>query len=158
LARSQRAWIAPITAESDPDTPLIAGATQFSFRVIYQNTGREPALDVTTKEIVGAIPIQPAFHDWKHLGIPDNNTCDGLAPVRGNTTIYPSIYDTTNVRPYNGIPTGDPEKTIKEIIDGNLVLWINGCFAYATIESTHYSAFCFMFTPDDRKPLAKWSQ
>ena len=154
LDRSQRAWIAPIDAQIDPETPLVAGAQKISFKVIYQNTGREPALDVNVNQALGILPV-PIYFDWSNAKIPENTTCDGLYPTRGGETIYPSI-STTDHEYRDVFPEIDAEKTMKELISGARIFYINGCFAYMTIGAPHQSAFCFFLAPDERKMVAKW--
>jgi hypothetical protein len=151
LERSQRAWIAPIDAEIDPNTPLVLGATKISFRVVFQNTGKEPALDLTVNQQSGASHVPVGFSDWDKLSIPKNITCDDLTPVQGNMTVYPSGASQPYYLYYNGIPDKDAETSIREILTGVLVVWVNGCLVYRTIDTSHQSASLPRFSSNSAK-------
>jgi hypothetical protein len=90
LERTQSAWIGPVDAEIDPDdTPLTARPAEIRLRVIYQNTGREPAIDVTFDAIGGAVPIPPGFSDWAHLQIPQNKRVKDCPLPKGTSSSIP---------------------------------------------------------------------
>jgi hypothetical protein len=156
LELSQRAWIAPTEIKIDPEIPLVEGAKSIAFQLAYQNVGRGPAADLKISQQFGAFLLSTPFTS-DQTQIPENNTCDGRLPLMERGTVYPSRFSSDiNVQPYNGIPDINPEQSIREIIAGARLVYINGCFLYNTMGASHLSAFCVFLFPDKTKPVEKW--
>jgi hypothetical protein len=148
----RRAWLAPIAARIEPDS-FVDNKNALVMTVDYQNTGKEPALDFNATGETGTVPIQAGLSDWNNMTFKDNHTCDGLYPKNGGATTYPSAQFVSHYRAT--LVEGD-EQITREVQLGERVLWVNGCFAYRTLDSIHTSAFCFYLEPNRTKPILNW--
>ena len=156
LRTQQRAWVAPLPAAPiifvsppEKDKPI-------SIKVQIQNIGRGPAFNSAHK--IELIRFKPAIEGGKFIGgFGSNNTCDGLAPIKGAHTIFPSsisleqmpaLYDTwTNPNYDNAI------QNMTELFG------IIGCIKYDTIIENRTTRFCFYALdpfPEKKTPLASW--
>lgn len=155
-----RAWIAPRGGE-------FAGPIKLNrvlrMRVLYENTGKLPALDVRhSSGHAFLIPIEEnshgeAFIDWSKVGwlSSSNRTCENLASGTGDQgmTVYPSARG----KPYASLLyvfTGGPYNTVPEpFIKARETFAIMGCFSYRTLNLISYSAYCIYVQPyTDREP------
>jgi hypothetical protein len=149
-----RAWIAPLNAEIDKDRSIPFDT--LTILVPYHNSGREPALAFAPNVIPRTIGIRRGFTDWQHWDIGKNKTCDGLKPQYGGPVIFPNAtksieYITEVVHPIN-----DAAKQWSAMNEGNIILVVEGCFAYNTLNTPHISEFCFFLHPDPRRSLLEW--
>jgi hypothetical protein len=150
--RSRRAWLSPI----DLGIKGILGAEDnqnyLQLSVDYQNTGREPALNVafyaSAKLFDAASPkrLGDALNTLTAFDIPlleENNECNNLLPLVSGATAYPSTAARYQVS--SNIFPGKWSTTYEMtawLIENEKILYVNGCFSYTTIEQTHYSKFC----------------
>jgi len=145
LEANQRAWIAPIAANFE--APVVAGQNA-KIRVVYENTGREPAFDVAVR----AQPIvtdAPSESDrWADIPVIRNSQCDDLSPIPAGPIVYPSRY-TTNEQHF----TLDKSFVTVDVIAGKKALYFEGCFVYNT--PRRESGFCFVLIPD-QTPTQQW--
>jgi hypothetical protein len=158
LARSQRAWIAPLAMQFTE--PLVSGQKQISVRVIYENTGKEPAIGIANMQSGKVIPLPPPPFDWDKLPVAENTTCLKLKPLPGQTVSYPSVplaqykqYD-LSVNGENGSDV--TSAAVDSILQARATIYVNGCFAYITSNTTHRSAYCFYLAPESGVPMDKW--
>ena len=153
LKRTQRAWLAPIGA--DMAGPVEVGRA-LRVNILYENVGKEPALDVTRAVPQwGTFPIPPNIHGEAWLpSVPaiKNDSCDGLTPRSGRETVYPS----SSREAYKSLIyvfNAEPHPFVTEnFINMKETFFVFGCFAYRTFNEVHKSAFCLYVqpTPDDR--------
>jgi hypothetical protein len=133
---ANRAWIAPINAILEG--PLIKGQP-VPVEVIYQNTGKEPAIDTNNGGDSGiTMPLSPAEADQQQLVGPFRNAeskCVGVKPRGGSPAIF---------------PTGPVQMSIERtvladdaILNGSRTFYVEGCIAYNTMGETHTSSYCF---------------
>ena len=146
LERSQRAWISPFAALHDG--PLQAGKA-FPIRITYQNTGKEPAIDVSDNYYGGFADMIETNKGWDSLAVPPNHSCDGVKPRKGQWVVYPSAI---NQRQF----VAAPDKVDQSLINGTKALYIHGCFVYRTFGKTHRSSYCFYLEPVPDYPSEKW--
>lgn len=149
LIASTRAWIAPETAILKIEANIPPEIT-----ILYFNTGKSPAFGFNYDQTGGDFPIAANFKDWKNIPIPKNRTCDGLLPLNGAQTVFPSSANLANDLAFDLDIT--PPEGVGEIMRGERILWLNGCFAYRTMGDAHQSGFCFFLLPEPLKPFAKW--
>jgi hypothetical protein len=149
LVAANRAWLSPTAAEFI--VPLESGPN-IDLHVIYENTGKFPALGFNHAEKAGMLKIPAGFTDWDHIDVGANRTCDGLTPLDTGPTIYASVHFAGDLE-YSTTMT--PE-LYNEVLGGIRVLWLNACFAYRTFDTPHQSAFCYFLLPDAGIPRSKW--
>lgn len=150
---ARRAWIAPIMADFD----RVRGVEQsgrMTVRILYQNTGKEPALDLNHREEGVAVSIAA---DWKESDIhfKENRTCEGLLPTPRGPTTFPSTQLASDYE-YDINPARDGAKVYSEITSGIRTVYINGCFAYTTLNKPHQSGWCFFLAPEQDRPFSQW--
>ena len=90
--KGQRAWIAPLGAVQLPEGLLKTGAP-FRYDIQYQNTGREPALNVNTapgQAETFLLPPKWRTGEWADFKVGENYTCNGAMPISGGPVVYPS--------------------------------------------------------------------
>jgi hypothetical protein len=143
VTSASRAWLGPLTAtiNSVQKDKGLEGIVQ------YQNTGREPAIDVFQSVFGKTYPLE----SWKNeeaakdigalasgcLAITDVG--HGLQVVYPNTgfSAYQIHFDTSKAP---GIVIVDDD-----MIAGKTIFKVQGCFVYRTIETIHHSAFCYFY-------------
>ena len=137
MVAANRAWIAPISAN-------LSNPIQ-NFVVIYKNTGREPALNLTgQQEPASTVPLPQGKEIWRDVFAKyplDNSLCDRTVPDT-DIAVYP---DTTNE--YQIPITSNPTFT-DGTINAQHALRLHGCFAYRspiTKKLVHKSEYCFLF-------------
>jgi hypothetical protein len=90
LELSQRAWLSPIDAQLV--IPLEIGKP-IHFRLILQNTGREPARDVHFHLLNSTIEAyDPVTVSMNNITVPDNTSCDGIRPEQGRYNILRHLH------------------------------------------------------------------
>jgi hypothetical protein len=141
--------------------PLVANAKKISVKVTYQNTGKEPASGLVSAESGGPVDLPAGKVDWQNLSIPQNTTCDDLAPKRGSTVSYPSStfaqFQQFGVIVKNKTTGQDAtDRFANAVLNEQATLYINGCFAYFASGEPHRSAFCFYLFPDSDVSQSKW--
>jgi hypothetical protein len=151
LVANQRAWIAPVLAQL---TKPVGALSPAGLRIIYENTGRQPALGFTHAEQGGGILFDGK--NWEALRVGENTTCQNLKPEEGTNVVYPSVHF-GNSFDYDVMPSKDEAAFANQILNGSRILWINGCFAYRTFGEKHKSAFCFYLLPAPEKPMSTWT-
>jgi hypothetical protein len=157
LEKSQRAWLAPITMAFDPDRSPTS--EKLSLRLLYQNTGREPALNWTHREKGGAKLFKDDFNDWDNIDFAENKTCDNLTPRATSPSVYPSPGGQWAESYYvDAVPDQNINAAalLAQVRSRERILWINGCFAYTTIDKPHFSAFCYYLYPDRVLSFDRW--
>lgn len=157
--RSRRAWLSPINL----GVKGILGAgdrpNYVQLSVDYQNTGREPALNVSFYASAmlfdAASPkrLGEALNTLSSADVPflgENESCDNLLPLVTGATAYPSTaarYQvSTNIFPAQWSTIYEMTTWLKE---NRKILYINGCFSYTTVGETHYSKFCQYLQVED---------
>ena len=129
--------------------------TGMAIRIIYEDTGKDPAEDFNHAEIGGAMLIPDVVHDWDAVKFPANETCKDLMPLTGGPIIYPA--QILSEVGYGISPLKHAQATMEEIEAGRRVFWLNGCFAYRTLGRIHRSGFCFFLRARYNKPIADWT-
>jgi hypothetical protein len=147
IVSASRAWVGPLTAtvnQVQKDKP-IEGIVQ------YQNTGREPGIDLYPSVRTKAYSTE----EWNNgtaakeivtlaqacLGVDDANLPHGLQVVYPTTGFqsYQIHFDTSQG------PESDKVIVSDDLIAGKLVFKIQGCFMYRTISSVHHSSYCYFY-------------
>ncbi len=151
FAATQRAWLAPTNALFD--RPVKSGE-QVSIGIVYDNVGREPALNVTHGEEVHWVNspkvsnVSPEF--WANQLLGANATCDH--PTESDRIVaYPSSHSS-----YRTHVLIKSDSFADELLWREKTLYIQGCIAYETVGAERHSAYCIYFEPDAAKPPEQW--
>jgi hypothetical protein len=138
--RSERAWISVLGAALG--APLEEGKT-IRFNVLFQNTGKQPAIDLAFNN-QNAVITAPPYDDWTGLSVSKNTSCEGLSPIEGEFVAAPNSGGTVSIRGFDS-GRGDTRITAdKSLIDGVSHYYIRGCIAYVTFEEIHHTGFCLI--------------
>lgn len=154
LIATNRATLAPLTIEFDARNPPEVGKP-VSLVLVYQNTGKEPALGFHDRVETGRMePPPPSTPSDNKFG--PNVRCDGLEPLPNGPVIYPSdVQWRTDI----AVPKG---MISDRLIQGPVQipeLWsiyipyVRGCMAYKTFGKTHRSGYCFFLSLEPGKKL-----
>lgn len=140
---SERAWLntAGVQLTRNP----IAGEPLY-YSINVANSGKEPALDIAiVRDFAQTQP--PLSRDLTTIKVPENTTCDGIAPIRGSAVITPN----GAMNNTNNTGTGAHQVRVDDaFLHGEVVIVIEGCVAYRTFNRVHHTAFCqafFMASP-----------
>jgi hypothetical protein len=141
LVANNRSWLSPERAEII--TPFDI-SSKFGFDIIYNNTGREPALAFTANEEVGEVLKPKPTESWFTVFHKDTlkDMCSQTIPAT-EITVYPT--------PENHVYEVRTDKLIsQDVVDGKNVQWVHGCFGYfspVSGKAIHRSEYCFLFIP-----------
>jgi hypothetical protein len=150
--RSRRAWLSPINVEIKGVLGTGDNPNYVQLGIVFQNTGREPAVNVSfyasVKLFDAASPrrLGDALNTLSAADIPlldENDSCDQLLPLMTGATAYPSTAARYQINT-NILPSAS--STIYELTtwltEHQKILYINGCFTYTTVDELHHSKFC----------------
>lgn len=138
LIANNRAWLTPNSAEI---VSTIDATSNLTIAVIYQNTGKEPALEFTGQE-ENPGEIETPSGPWFTVFHKDmlKNICDFSPDTK--ITIYPTS-QLLGYRKATAMTLSD------DVISGKKTLWFHGCFGYRspiTEEVIQTSEYCFLFS------------
>jgi len=147
-----RAWIAPRFMSTDG--PITDGQA-IKIRIIYENPGRTPALEVALRIIPRTLstndgtPVPHELYDNVKMGT--NEAC------KANVNVYAAAtFPASTIAGYqSNFATSDVSLTTK-IRARSTVLVIQGCYTYKTLDSPHESPFCQYLEPETGKPPEQW--
>jgi hypothetical protein len=151
---ANRAWISPryIAIES-----VDRNANSLNVRVLYDNAGKTPARDVSFHAIgrnlqqTDGSPVPLEVYRNAKLG--ENQSCAAeLSSYAG--VVYPASNQVGNIS-YFTIGKDDPN-LIEKMMNVRMVVIIQGCFKYRTLDVWHKSTFCSYLEPDTSAPIEKW--
>ncbi|MGC2412835.1 MAG: hypothetical protein WA459_09115 [Stellaceae bacterium] len=159
MNEEQRAWIAPAMMELDRQLkdgpPLLVS-------VLYFNTGKYPALDISHHEEGHIYNTPNGWDDWDNMVLVPNTTCDAIFPIVGRDVAYPAAGIAAKID-YRVIAEGKGSEAgittadiIKDIIKRDRTFYVNGCFAYDSLGRARYSAYCFFLATDRDFPVEQW--
>jgi hypothetical protein len=139
MKADQRAWLAPARAE------LRAFVLQapLDYVVKFGNTGRDPAFAFVAQQEKGVID-NPRGESW-YAVFPQTtlkDICSKTTASNTGQTFFPSGRGEFD---YNVTENGF--KLSREIISGDKLVFVHGCFAYRTFEKERKSEWCFIFEP-----------
>jgi hypothetical protein len=146
LVSSSRAWIGPRNVRSDA-APMVNMA--LDLYVDYQNTGREPAFNLTH-----SMDVFTATLEEDQNGTVDKklaaflNTCRSVNKADLGGVIYPS----TGFANYTLNFSIKPELIDDQLIKGMKFLLVQGCFVYKTFDMVRHSYFCYFYKEGLTKP------
>lgn len=136
---SERAWVGPRNAKIN-NAPVLD--QDLKIIVEYGNTGREPAVETvydTDIFTAGDSDAQEALNringfiaDCKIMWKPDRAS-----------VVYPSVG--LSAANYTLTATMEKSKIDADVISGEKIIFLSGCFSYKTTESIHRSWFCYFF-------------
>jgi hypothetical protein len=146
----QRAWVGPYAAKIETPLPLsLQEDWVVSFQ--YQNTGREPARYFTPS--FGAFiasAAQFASGDYMKTVQKSVTDCKNTWLQEPSEVVYP-ITSGLGGAGYMRRLTLSKMKLF-DVMEGNRVLVIPGCFVYETLGQTRHSTFCYFFKGGFSKP------
>ncbi len=156
LVESTRAWLAPDSAQHDPDFPPAVGS-QFRYVIKFRNIGKHPAVHAAFYEERAGDTPHINLRDWNvqkswslvFSGV-SNETCEGRVPGEKTSVIYPS----ESLRTYSV----DTNYVIPEaVFQKSKILYVEGCMAYTSFGKIRYEGYCFFLHPEpDGVPLDQW--
>jgi hypothetical protein len=139
LVAAQRAWVGPTGGQIEG---AVADKADVKIVVNYQNSGREPGIGFNytiEPKIIGA--DDPSAGQWIEKNSSD---CKNRAPTPGSQVVNPSNGGITGGG-YQMRGTLGKSLIDKDVISGNKVIYVVGCFAYQTFAVSHHSSFCFFY-------------
>jgi hypothetical protein len=136
IFQSQRAWIGPSNASftSEPKTE-----EPIEISILYQNTGREPALNFSYN--VDIFAVTENGPDFGNRVNPFMTTCLATNSVAPGQVVYPS----SGFSQYTLGAKSDKTLVDDLIVNGDKVIVVQGCFLYTTGQTVHHSFFCFFY-------------
>ncbi len=142
IVAAGRAWVGPRDArlESKP-----VAAKKNKAIVEYQNTGKEPAVGF----VYTAFPfVVTAAEDTSGASaktmLENMQKCINTQPAMLAGVVFP----TSGFNAGNLTTSIDETLIDQDVVDGNKIIVMQGCFAYQTGNITHHSAFCFFYKAD----------
>jgi hypothetical protein len=142
LQLTQRAWLTPVGAQL---TSKIENNKPSHFLVFVQNSGREPARDVSF--IIDNLTIgrfDPVNGTMDSVEIPNSRKCDKVPAIKGKTIVTPAVQTGLGLDSAHGEP---PFYANEQILGASKYYVVRGCIAYNTYDVTHHTAFCYVLTP-----------
>jgi hypothetical protein len=151
LRLQQRAWLAPTHAELDWQYgPLQVGA-RLNTVVRYGNIGKEPATAFVAfqKAKTFSSPPDNQYQSWYTTFTPEriDGVCKQARSDNEGLVVYPS-----GPLDYDFGSSTDELAITHAVMEGTEILYIQGCFAYRTLEAEHKSQYCFMLVPKGGDP------
>lgn len=139
---SQRAWVGPSNAKIDGE---IAIGKALKIVVDYLNTGREPALN-----FIYTIDALTSTLDDEKNGITMAKinaaftACRESQVINGGSVVFPS---TGGINPSGQAVTITTNDSFvdQDIVDGNNIAVVDGCFVYKSIGIVRHSYFCYFY-------------
>jgi hypothetical protein len=112
------------------------------FAINYQNSGRQPA----TSFLTNAKPFVITSQEDKNGAImaetvKNINACLALSPITGAQVVYPSTGFSGNQLTVSF----DKNLIDADVVSGEKIIGVNGCFVYETFSTPHHSTFCFFY-------------
>jgi hypothetical protein len=143
MIASQRAWLGPLTATINS----VQKDKGFDGIIQYQNTGKEPAVDV----FPSAIGKTYSLDEWNNgTAVQDidsaANSCLAFTELpHGLGVAYPTVGFSTYQFHFDTSKGQTPISATDDMIAGQAVFKIQGCFIYRTVGGVHHSAFCYFY-------------
>jgi len=151
LRLQQRAWVAPIHAELDWQHGSFSEGSRLNTVIRYGNLGREPAIWFVAEQKAKTFPSPSdnEYKSWSTTFTPDRieGICKRVSADSSGLVVYPS-----GPRDYDFGSSTDEFAITPAIMRGAEILYIEGCFAYRTLETEHKSQYCFMLVPRGSDP------
>jgi hypothetical protein len=152
---AQRAWIAPRGIIRDKDQIYEVGQA-LNIRVIYSNTGKEPAVDIDQRHEQIIVPGECSAASGCAFKTPAEPNCVGLLPISGGAIAFPASTIGENgtggyeaiiapEKANNGSISGYPVRITEAVHVKIAIIVARGCFAYMTDGTRHTSAYCYKF-------------
>ena len=150
LVSSQRAWLSPTGARV---IGQLAKGQQLEIEISYRNFGREPAIISAEYDPVAETKYANAT-TGRAQDIPafTNATCYSARPVGRGLVVYPG-----SAKDYTNILILPDDSWDANILSGELILYVTGCFTYESISSIHHSAYCFYLKPEPHRAPETWN-
>ena len=137
LELSERAWVGQAGGVVYPIT--VGQPIRYAIQLV--NPGKEPAIDLAYVTDTGSIPA-PANGDSSNVTVRENVTCAGAQPVQGGGVILPngSLQRTTD-----SARGEHPVAVDNTFVQGQTLIYAQGCVTYKTFNRTHHTAYCVVF-------------
>ncbi len=153
IVGSERASIAPRGAVI---TSIIGHDETIEVAVIYENTGRRAAFNVTHAQDIGGLKVpldERGVAYWKNMTLPPNTQCSKAleaSKLGGRTAYAGQKYSDFGYVFTNG--GGAPP----EFFDRKLTFYVQGCFAYRTLFRSFTSPYCLFLYPAKNMDPTEW--
>jgi hypothetical protein len=136
LGQAQRAWIGPTNATFATEPKLGEG---FDITILYQNTGREPALNFSYEADVFSVGEQSP--EFGNRVAPFMKKCLARNTIQAGQVVYPS----SGFSQYNLFMKTNTELVDDAVVAGEKVIVLQGCFVYLTGQIVRHSFFCYFY-------------
>lgn len=144
LTLAQRAWVGPsnaaLTAAPQPGKPA-------DLAITYQNSGREPALNLIYDVDAFAMENTAITDELARIDS-YRQVCRTANQPPGGSVVYPA---TGSFSSYNLSSTIAASNFDAQFLNGHEVLVIQGCFWYRTFKMQKHSYFCYYYDPKQTK-------
>jgi hypothetical protein len=142
MIASERAWVGPANAKAD-GPPITT--KPLDVVVEYKNTGREPALNAVydLQHKIGRLDDPDLLNEMSKF----IEQCKMMWHPNQAQVIYPM----TN-NEYNLSHQIDASEINDDVVSGENVILVYGCFSYETIQTIHRSWYCYYFKSGVTKP------
>jgi hypothetical protein len=151
LRLQQRAWISFVGAIPFDKPKKEEG---IGFRLLYLNSGREPAIGVniaTRNYVIDS--YDPKFANLYDIAVPKNTSCENLSADPGKAVFWPTSLATVGVFNQNSIHGSPRYVADDKVVAGEKFYVVEGCAAYSTQEETRYASFCYILESSISPPV-----
>ncbi len=151
IMENERASIAPRAAVIT--SPIGLGET-IEVAVIYENTGRLAAFNLTHAQDIGGleVPLDAlGVAYWDRMPLPPNTKCPEAleaSKLGGRTAYAGQKYSDFAYVFTNGAPP--------EFFDRKMTFYVQGCFAYRTLFRSFNSPYCLFLYPAKNVDPTEW--
>jgi hypothetical protein len=139
LILAQRAWVGPTIAAIEEELEL---GKPLKVSIQYANSGRGPALNfIYAGDVFAATTADDANGVIAAKVDADFKGCRAATTLRAGQVVFPTVANTTN----NLRITTKDEFVDQEIINGEKMIIVDGCFIYKSFDVVRHSYFCYYF-------------
>jgi hypothetical protein len=143
LIAANRAWVSPITVS----VPSLPSGQGFDVSIQYQNTGREPALDLLIAHVINTYSKEEWTNGMAAKSIVENaNSCFKIKKLGERTqAAFPSSGLTGSGYTLKFNTTEEFERikiTSDDIASGDRIFVVQWCFSYLSLNEVHHSTSC----------------
>ena len=148
-----RAWISPRFVSIDG---AIKDGQPIGIRVLYDNAGKTPALNVEFRAegryiaTTDGTTVLPELYRNARMG--ENLSCQ-ITDVTYAGVVYPT---SNQVGYISNFFAGD-STTAEKVKSRTMIVVIQGCYTYRTLDTPHTSRFCSYLEPIADKPIEQWA-
>lgn len=148
LISAQRAWVGPRSAKLSAE-PAIGKPLEIT--IDYQNSGRDPALDViwTLQPLLSTAADDSNGTLGKQIA-QYMQACKSTSQWAGGNVVYPTTSGFGGSG-YILFTKSNPNVVDESLVKGDKILIVQGCFLYRSFDVPRHSYFCYFWQKDRSK-------